>query len=243
MTIQKMKTSILRSAIAAVALAGVLSSCLKSDDDSTPAAPQAFISIMHLAPTAPSLDIFFDNTKVSANPFAPSTVSSAYSAVDRGAFSIQFKKAASDSLVAEVPRAQYDSLKFYTLFIYNLQANGPARAVRIIDDFSALTPDKPYYRFFHASPNTGDIDLYLDNVKIESSRMLADNTANGPLNNFLETTLGHHTIDVRLAGSQTVIATLTNVELLAGNAYTFYLSGLNGGIGASGLTLGVLRAA
>ena len=70
--------------------------------------------------------------------------------------------------VAAITFAQYDSLNFYTLFIYNQQANGPVRAVRIHDDFSKLTQTKSFYRFFHASPNTDAVDLYMDNVKIES---------------------------------------------------------------------------
>lgn len=236
-----MKTSILRRGMAMVAAVYVLSSCLKSPDI-TPTTPKAYVSIMHLAPTAPSLDVFFNDKKVSNNPFAPGNVTVAYNAIDKGAFSIKFKKTASDSIVAEVPLAQYDSLNYYTLFIHNLQANGPAEAIRIKDDFSDLTPAKPFYRFFHGSPNTGAIDLYMDNVKIESGRMHADNTGYDPLNKFLGTSPGYHTMQVKLAGTETVIATLNQVELLAGNAYTFYLRGLDGGTGTSELSLGLLRA-
>lgn len=236
-----MKTSILRWGMAMIAAVYVLSGCLKSTDI-TPTPPKAYVSIMHLAPTAPSLDVFFNDKKVSNNPFTPGNVTVAYNAIDKGAFSIKFKKAASDSIVAEMPLAQYDSLNYYTLFIHNLQANGPAEAIRIKDDFSDLTPAKPFYRFFHGSPNTGAIDLYMDNVRIESSRMHADNTGYDPLNKFLETSPGYHTMQVKLAGTETVIATLNQVELLAGNAYTFYLRGLDGGTGTSELSLGLLRA-
>jgi len=238
-----MKTNIFRSGIAVVAtVGGVLSGCLKSADIPQPTPAKTYVSIMHLAPTAPSLDVFFNDTKVSNTPFAPGNVTSAYNAVDKGAFSIKFKKADSDSVVAEVPLAQYDSLNFYTIFIHNLQADGPAKAVRIKDDFSNLTSNKPYYRFFHASPNTGAVDLYMDNVKIESGRMLADNTNYALLNEFLGTTSGYHAIQVKLAGTETVIATINNVDLLTGNAYTFYLRGLDGGTGTSQLSLGLLRA-
>lgn len=235
-----MKTNIFRSGIAIATAVSVLSGCMKSPDI-TPTPPKAYVSIMHLAPTAPSLDVFFNDTKVSNTPFAPGNVTSIYNAVDKGAFSIRFKKATLDSVVAEVPLAQYDSLNYYTLFIYNQQADGPVNAIRIKDDFSELTPGKPYYRFFHASPNTGSIDLYVDNIKIESSRMLADNTSEA-LNKFLGTTSGHHNIQVKLAGTETVIAALDHIELLAGNAYTFYLRGLTGGSGTTQLSLGLLLA-
>ena len=237
-----MKTSILRSVIVMIAAIVVLSGCIKSVDPPQTTPPKAYVSIMHLAPTAPSLDVFFNDTKVSNTAFAPGAVTSAYNAVDKGAFPIKFKKAASDSVVAEVSSAQYDSLNYYTLFIHNLQSGGAVKAVRIIDDFSSLTTDKPFYRFFHASPNTDAVDLFVDNVKIESRRMLADNTASESFNKFSGTTSGYHTIRVKLTGTETVIATLTDVDLLAGNAYTFYLKGLEGGSGTSQLSLGLLRA-
>ena len=220
----------------------VLTGCIKSADNLDPAPAKAYISIMHLAPTAPSLDVFFNETKVSSNPFAPGNVTVAYNAIDKGAFPITFKKASSDSIVAAITFAQYDSLNFYTLFIYNQQANGPVRAVRIHDDFSKLTQTKSFYRFFHASPNTDAVDLYMDNVKIESGRVLADNTSSGVLNEFTGVSSGYHTFQVKPAGMDTVIANLDNVDLLTGNAYTFYLRGLTGGAGSSQLSLGLLRA-
>jgi hypothetical protein len=244
-TVQKMKTNILRWSFVMVSVAGVLCGCLKSTGPQQLPPPKTYLSIMHLAPTAPSLDVFFNDTKVSNAPFAPGNVTPIYNEVDKGAFSIKFKKAALDSLVAQVPLAQYDSLNYYTVFIYNQQANGPANAVRIKDDFSnvLLNTTKPYYRFFHASPNTGAVDLYIDNVKMESGRMLADNSGYELLNKFLGTTSGSHAIQVKLAGTEIVIVTLNNVDLLAGNAYTFYLKGLDGGTGSNQLSVGILRAA
>ena len=229
----------------AMTAASVFSGCIKSTDPPPPQPAKTYISIMHLAPTGPSLDIFFNETKVSNNPFTPGYVTAAYNAVDKGAFSIKFKKAALDSLVAEVPIAQYDSLNYYTMFIYNLQADGPVQALRIEDDFSEVmaNPAMPYYRFFHASPNVGAVDVYIDNVKTESGRMPADNSTQIVLSKFKATTNGVHNIQVKLAGTDTVIAFLTNIDLSAGNAYTIYLKGLDGGTGTNLLSIGILRAA
>lgn len=241
-----MKTNILRSGLAIVIIIIVLSGCLKSPDNTPPPANlNTYISIMHLAPTAPSLDVYFDDDKVSNNPFAPGNVTPVYNGVDKGSFSIKFKKVTIDSLVAQVPVAEYDSMKYYTIFIYNLQANGPANAVRIQDDFSNVLANltKPYYRFFHGSPNTGPVDLYIDNVKVEHGRTNADNTQQEILNKFVGTTTGSHVIQVKRVGTDTVIASLNFVDLQAGNAYTFYLKGLEGGTtGTNELLLGMLRA-
>jgi len=239
-----MKTILTKFGIAMTA-ASLFSGCIKSVDPPAPQPAKTYISIMHLAPTGPSLDIFFNETKVSNNPFTPGYVTTAYNAVDKGAFSIKFKKAALDSLVAEVPTAQYDSLNYYTMFIYNLQADGPVQALRIEDDYSEVmaNPTKLYYRFFHASPNVGAVDMYIDNVKTESGRMPADNSTHIVLSKFKETTHGVHNIQVKLAGTDTVIAFLNNAELSTGNAYTIYLQGLDGGTGTNLLSIGILRAA
>lgn len=238
---QKRKTNVLLWAIA-IAMGFTAGGCLKSSlPESTPA--KAYVSIMHLAPTAPSLDIFFNDTKVSSNAFTPGAVSSAYNSVERGDFSIKLKKAASDSMVASVPLERYDSLHFYTIFIFNQQANGPAQAVRVEDNFGNLTSGKSYYRFFHASPNVDAVDVYMDNAKIQSGRMLADNAIQESLNHFGEITQGSHVFQVKLAGTDSIIATRNNVELAAGNAYTLYLRGLGGGSGNTELSLELLRAA
>ena len=238
-----MKTNVLRTGLAIITVVGVFSGCLKGDDGPPPE-PQTFLSIMHLAPTAPSLDVFFDEKKVSNMPFDPGHVTPQYNPVDKGIYSIRFKKASADSLVADVGQEKYDSLTYYTILLYNLITDGPVRGIRIKDDYANVVSDltKPYYRFFHTSPNTGPVDLYIDTIKIQSGRVHADNAASGNLNKFVGTLVDVHRIEVREAGTSTVLASQDNVYLQAGHAYTFYLSGLTGGTGNKELKLGILPA-
>jgi len=240
---KQMKTNILRWGLAITAVAGVLSGCLKGNDNPPPP-EQTFLSIMHLAPTAPNVDVYFDNAKVSNIPFVPGNVTPQYNPVDKGIYSIRFKKAASDSLVADVGQEKYDSLTYYTILLYNLLMDGPVRAIRIKDDFSEVASDlsKPYYRFFHTSPNTGPVDLYIDSIKIQNFRTHADNAGNVSLNRFMGTLVDVHKIVVKEAGTSTVLASQDNVLLQAGHAYTFYFSGLTGGTGEKQLKLGILPA-
>lgn len=219
----------------------IMSGCIKSSV-SQPTPPRSYVSILHLAPTGPSLDVYFNDTKVSTNAFTPGAVSSAYNAIEKGNFIIKLKKAGADSLVATVPLTQYDSLHFYTIFIFNQQTDGPVHAVRIEDNFSNLTSGRSFYRFFHGSPNVNAIDLFLDNVKIASGRTAADNATQESLNIFGETPTGIHNFQVKLAGTDSVIASLVNTELIPGSAYTIYLKGLGGGSGHSALSLDLLRA-
>jgi hypothetical protein len=241
--VQKTKAILFWSVAACFTIA--LSGCLKtSEPTKTPA--KAYISILHLAttPPAPSLEIYFNTSKVS-DPFAAGTVSPIYSAVDKGFFAVSFKKAGSDSLVAALSADQYDSLGFYTIMLYN-QPGGAANAMMIQDDFSDLTLDKVFVRFFHASPgisNLGSVDFYMDNTKISTGRSLADNQYGSYLNEFQPTTTGTHNFQVKLSSNDSLITSVNDVTLLSGNAYTIYLKGNPGGASPNNVALGVLRAA
>jgi hypothetical protein len=221
-------------------IAILLSGCLK-DVQNTPASPKTYISLMHLAPRAPSVDIFFNNEKASTAAFAPGSVSSYYSAIDPQIFAITIKKAGSDSVVASVPADVYDSLKYYTILIYNTDT-AHAAAVKIEDDFKVLTTDKSYYRFFHMSPDIGPVDLYLDNNKLESGRQYADNTVSYYYNQFFQLSPSSYSLYVKKAGTDSVIAQASSITFSPANAYTIFLKGLPGGSGTNALTVNVLQA-
>ena len=218
----------------------LLSGCLKqTTTSSTP--PKTFISLLHLAPRAPAVEVYFDNTKAS-QPINPGTVSASYSAIDPGIFAINFKKSGGDSLVANLGADIYDTLQHYTLLLYNYDSTH-VRAVRIEDDFSVLAnQQKAHYRFFHMSADFGPVDLYFDNTLIESGRQYADNTVSNYYNQFFPATPSTYNIVVKKAGSDSVIAQQYSVYMGAGSAYTLYLKGIPGKTGATGLGVEFLQA-
>lgn len=241
---QKSKANIfLWSVVAFVSI--TMTGCLKSTEPQAQPA-QAYISILHLGtmPPAPAVEIYFDTKKVS-DPFNAGGVSATYSPVEKGYFAVSFKKSGSDSLVASIPQSIYDSLGFYSIMLYN-QPSGAANAILVEDDFADLTLDKPYFRFWHASPSISDlgpVDLYIDNNKVSSQRVLADNEFSSYYNEFIASTVGYHNLQVKLPSkNDSVITSLNDVNMLAGNAYTIFLRGNVGGTGANELKLGVLRA-
>lgn len=217
----------------------LLTGCLK-DIENTPPSPKTYLSVMHMAPRAPSVEIYFNDT-IASSAISAGAVSSAYTALVPKVLDIKFKKAGSDSLVAGIPSAFYDSLKYYTLLLYNVDSTH-AGAIRIRDDYSVLTTDKAFYRFFHMSPDAGNVDLYFDNTLIAAGRNYADNTVSSYFNEFTALSPGTPTVYVKKAGSDSVLAQ-ANVSFHAANAYTLYLKGLPGGTGNNALSVGVLQAA
>jgi len=119
------------------------------------------------------------------------------------------------------------------------------KAVRIEDDFSVITSNTSYTRFFHASPGLMDVDLYVDNVKVETGRSYADNVFGTFYNEFVPGTAGNHQLQVRKSGTDSLIVQ-TNTTFFERNAYTIILKGLPpnypSGVTASTLELVVLPA-
>jgi hypothetical protein len=145
-------------------------------------------------------------------------------------------------MVASLPTDFYDTLKHYTLLLYNYDT-AHVRALRIEDDFSVLVnQQKAHYRFFHMSSDIGPVDLYFDNTLIESGRQYADNTVSNYYNQFLEATPSTYNIVIKKAGSDSVIAQQYSMYMGAGSAYTLYLKGIPGKTGVNGLSVDFLQA-
>jgi len=246
--VQKNKVNILLWSV--VFLIGIsLSSCLKTTEPQ-PQKPTAYISIMNLATATPAygLDIYFNDSKASSTVWQPGTVPVAYSPINKDVYKIDLKKTGSDSVITTVPSNLYDSLHFYSVVAYNPSStSNEVKSMLIEDNFSNLSLDKTFFRFWHFSPAIaalGPVDLYIDNSKVSSQRTLGDNEFSDYQNLFQTTTAGNHSITIKLSNRDTTIYQSTSdVSFQSGNAYTLYLMGKPGGEGANKLNVGSLRAA
>jgi hypothetical protein len=216
-----------------------LNGCIKNTASST-AAPKTYISLLHLAPWAPAVEVYFNDKKASS-AISAGTVASSYSALDPGVYAIGFKKAGSDSVVASLSTSLYDSSEYSTLLLYNLDSTHVG-AAKIADDYSMLTTDKSFFRFFHLAPELDDVDLYFDNTLVSSGRSYADNVSIGSYNQFSAFTPGTVNLTVKKSGADSVIATLGSVNLSPFNAFTIYLRGKKGGTGVNAIGIDYLQS-
>jgi hypothetical protein len=237
--VQVRKNNVLLLVGASLFITMLLSGCLKSTPNEPPK-PMAYFSVMHLAPRAPSVEIYFNSEKAS-NPFTSGSFTDRYYEVDPGLFSLTFKKAGGDSVVASILPDRYDSLRYYTILLYNTP-DTLVNAEAIYDDYSVLTSDKAYFRFFQMSPDIGDVDVFFNTDKVQSNRFYADNIfGSSSYNEFYPITNGTYNIYVKKAGVDSVIAQ-TSATLYNTNAYTIFLKGIPGGSGNNALGVGVLQA-
>jgi len=84
--------------------------------------------------------------------------------------------------------------------------------------------EQSFVRFFHFSPNAPRVDITLtDGTKI------FNDVGYKEYSNFISVDPGVYTLQVRPAGSQDVVLTIPNVQLLPGAYNSVYAIGLVGG--------------
>lgn len=217
-------------------------SCAKTGMSSSTSGPAiSFITIMNLAPYGDSTSIYF-NGSVYPTIYPVTTYSDTYFSLASGIYDVQFKTSnSSDSLLAEIPASPFDSLGDYTLILYNDTAHGKVKTVKIIDNFSTVTSSSAYYRFFNMATDMPSLDLYINNVKVQSNRTVADNVQNTLYNNFQPISDGYVSIQVKQAGTNLVVANTLTGTLNLGEPYTIFLQEA---LSSSGITysLSILAA-
>jgi Domain of unknown function (DUF4397) len=201
--------------------------CTKmSANSATPGASNevTYLVLMNLAPYSPSTEIYLNDVKATA-AVAPGSYSTSYATLKPATYDVKFKVAGGDSIRSEIPTSPYDSLKFYTLILYNDGINGPTKSLKIFDDYSAVTANSAYYRFFHLCPEAPQVDLYMNGNLVLPARTTTDVITNTSYTQFSTLTAGSYNVSVKKAGTDSVLYALPNSSFLPGNAYTIFLSG------------------
>ncbi|RYY19441.1 MAG: DUF4397 domain-containing protein [Chitinophagaceae bacterium] len=235
-----MKVRNLLCSIFALGVVLAFTGCIKNTPIEPPK-PSAFVSVMNISLKAPAVEMLFNTEKVTP-PMSPGAYFLRYSAIDPGARNVVFKKAGSDSVVAElIPGQYYDSSEFYTILLFD-KVSGGSGATRIIDNFPIVETSKTYIRFFHLSADIPNVDVAFENTKVFSGRSPADNVTNPSYNQFQSYLPGIYSIKAKLAGTDSVIASTNYSDLLAGGIYTIFLKGVAGGVGTNAYSVEVLRA-
>jgi len=200
-----------------------------SDDEETTPTPTnttARVQVTHASPNAPGVDLLVDNTKVNAAAleFLGST---AYLSVNAGTRNIKVNAAGTSTSVinADVP---FVAGKNYSLFA--VDSLSKISAVLVEDDLTAPAAGKAHVRFIHLSPNAPAVDVALaGGTVVWGDYEFKDGSTFAPLD------AGTYNLEVRLAGTTTVVLPLPGIVLTAGKIYTVYAKGFVGGTGAQAL--------
>lgn len=189
------------------------------------------VMFVHASPDAPAVDI-----RLGALPVARGLAfgeNTPYRFTLSGPRAIKVNVAGSSTTVISA-RPTLARGTFYTVWAADQVASiGP---VVTVDDLTPPANGLAHARFVHLSPNAPAVDVALANggAVVWGNASFKDATAFTPL------PAGTYDLEVRLAGSATVVLPLPGIRLERGRIYTFYAKGLVGGTGAQALGAGAI---
>lgn len=201
-----------------------------------------YLTLINASALSSNVTVLLNDTAATVTGgIAAGAYSQIYGQERPGTYDIKFVAAASDSLLTEIPGFVFDTLNFYTMMVYTVPQTGAVRAATIQDDFTSLSSTQANYRFFNLCSTHPHVDLYLNGALAQQGRSTADNATNFSFDGFQTTTPATYTITAKVAGTDSVIVSRSNVPLALGNAYTIFLSGIDGST-SNPLLINVLRA-
>lgn len=196
-----------------------------ADDDVDMDQEQARVMVVHASPDAPNVDVRINNSVALTNVAYPAN--SPYTAVAAGNANIKISPAGTTTYVidATVPLSANTS---YSVFA--IDSVSKVKPAVVTDNLTAPASDKAHVRFFHFSPNAPAVDIAVaDGPVLFSNRTFNDQATTASLANFTPLDAGTYNLEVRLAGTNTVVLPLPPITLAAGKIYTVFAKGFAGG--------------
>jgi hypothetical protein len=220
---------ILLHSFALMLLIGFLTSCSKEDDVMNPSTSR--VMVVHASPNAPAVDVRVNNTVALSNVAFPAN--STYTSINSGSTNFKVSPTGSTNYVID---ATVDLKSNTNYSVFAIDSVAKIKAAVVMDDLTAPVAGKAHVRFFHFSPNAPAVDIAVTGGPVLfSNRMFNDQATNVSLSNFTPLDAGTYNLEVRLAGTNTVVLALPNVMLTAGKIYTVFAKGFASGMGMQAL--------
>lgn len=198
-----------------------------SDDENTVAPVQetALVKVIHASPDAPGVDLLVDNMVAGTNLTFPNNTG--YLSVNSGTRNVKVNVTGTSTTVIEA-NLPIMTNKNYSVFAVNAVAN--LEPIVLEDDLSTPASGKAHVRFIHLSPDAPAVDITLtDGTVVFGDYIFKEASAFTPLD------AGTYNLQVRLAGTSSVVLDLPNISLSAGKIYTVFAKGFVAGTGAQAL--------
>jgi Domain of unknown function (DUF4397) len=174
---------------------------------------QAMVRVVHLAAGAPNADVYVDGTRmVAAVPFK---TASKYHRTPASVHTLTVRPAGSsaNSAPAASARVSVQSGSAYTVVLLGAAQQLQVRVAK--DDFSAPPAGKAKLRIVNAAPQSPPLD-----IGVVGGPTLFRNVTFGMISNFVAVQAGTFSLEVRAAGSSTVLFTQGASRLPAGAIIT-----------------------
>ncbi|MCX7669858.1 MAG: DUF4397 domain-containing protein, partial [Anaerolineae bacterium] len=180
---------------------------------------RARVRVVHASPDAPNVDVLLnDNLAFADVAFREIT---GYATLPPGDYNVKVVPAGATTPVVIEADLTLQAGKEYTVIAKDVLAS--IGALVLVDDNSAPAAGNAHVRFVHLSPDAPAVD-----IAVTGGPVLFSNVTFGQVGGYTPVPAGTYNLEVRLAGTTTVVLSLPGVRLLAGRVYTAYAFGLAG---------------
>lgn len=203
----------------------IITACSNDDNNVVAPTPKAKVLVTHASPDAPGVDLLVDNVVAGTNLTFPN--STGYLEVNAGTRNVKVNVTGTSTTAIQA-NLNLEANKTYSVFAVNNVAS--IEPLVLVDDLTAPATGKAHVRFIHLSPNAPAVD-----ITTNTGAVVFANYTFKKASAFTPLDAGTYNLQVRLAGTSTVVLDLPGITLTSGKIYTVFAKGLVGGTGSQAL--------
>lgn len=201
-------------------LSVLLSSCLK-DHNQPYNPPVAYVTFIQASPDEAPLDFLLDNNRVNLNPVNYGDNIDYFRAYTGKRTASFYNHVTGNKLLSDT--VTFDADIAYSMFLANVPTK--PEIVLLKDSVSRPAGNNAAIRFVNLSPDATSVDL-----AVQGAAPIVSNKAYKGFSSFIPITGDkNYTLQVLQHGTNTVLATLSNVPLNTSVVYTLWFHGLAAG--------------
>lgn len=178
-----------------------------------------YLRVLHAVPDAPNVDVYA-NDKLIAQNLSYSQYTK-YLPIPEGTYTISLYVTGTKDSPVLSNMLSVNKTDMLTVAAIGMLSN--ISLLAISDANMPADPTKAKVRFAHLSPNAPAVDITLPDGTI-----LFSNVSFKQVAQYISVPPSTYTLQVRLAGTDTVVLTVPNINLQANKFYTVYAIGLAG---------------
>ncbi len=205
----------------------LFAACSDDDESITQPTPQSNSSVLviHASPDAPGVDLLVDNNVAGTGLTFPNNTG--YLTVNSGTRNIKVNVSGTSTTVIE---ANLDLSADANYSVFAIDEVSQITALVVQDDLTPPASGNAHVRFLHLSPDAPAVDITLtDGTVVFGNNSFKDFTTFTPL------TAGSYDLQVRAAGTSTVVLQLPGIVLEDGKIYSVFAKGFLSGDGTQAL--------
>lgn len=191
-------------------------------------ASAANVRVVHASPDAPAVDVLANGGVLFGN--AAFTQATNYAAVPAGNYAIGINVAGT-ATTAFSTNLDVPAIGDVTIAAIGLLGGSPAFTLQPYIDDNTIIFDRARIRFIHLSPNAPAVDI----TTIAGDILFGDVTFTENAG-YISVPGGTYGLQVRLAGTSSVVLDIGNLNVNNGTVYSVFAMGLVGGLGAQALS-------